>query len=320
MAIESRLVSKTIESAQTRVEGFNFDIRKRVVEFDDVINRQRETIYAERDKVLRNEDLGDTVLTFLDAEVDAIVDTFAASESRMEWNLEGLTQALRAMGLEGDETSEEQLDEFPIREALIGHLRDLVAARLEAKTAEVGEADWSLVERLVLLRTIDSLWVEHLTEIDDMRRGIGLRGYAQQDPLNEFKKEAFSLYEELRSLIRHQVATTVFRVTVTRNPPPEAEESRLAADLAAGADAVRRSAPVAAAAVAGGAAKGLPRGPDMRGTVESLGDERVGGSPAGAGGGSGALRPGYAPDGRRMGRNDACFCGSGLKYKKCHGR
>ncbi|HTC86632.1 MAG TPA: preprotein translocase subunit SecA [Candidatus Acidoferrum sp.] len=329
VAIESRLVSKTIESAQTRVEGFNFDIRKRVVEFDDVINRQRETIYAERDKVLRNEDLGDTVLTFLEDEVVALVDTFAASETRAEWNLEGLSGALRAMGLEGDETSEDSLADFPIREELSEHLRDLVAARLEAKTAEIGEADWGLVERLVLLRTIDSLWVEHLTEIDDMRRGIGLRGYAQQDPLNEFKKEAFALYEELRSLIRHQVAITIFRVTVTRNPPPEAQDERLAADLAAGASAIRGAATAAGAArgigaagtaVAAPAARGLPRGPDMRGTVESLGEERVGGSGAGSAGANGSLRPGYAPDGRRMGRNDVCFCGSGLKYKKCHGR
>ena len=79
---------------------------------------------------------------------------------------------------------------------------------------------WASIERYVLLRTIDSLWVEHLTEIDDMRRGIGLRGYAQQDPLNEFRREAFELYGELRDLIRHQVAATIFRVTVTRTPPP----------------------------------------------------------------------------------------------------
>ena len=107
VAIESRLVSKTIESAQTRVEGYNFDIRKRVVEFDDVINKQRETIYAERDKVLRNEDLGETVISFLDDEIDSLVGTFAGSDAPGEWNLEGLTAALRAMGLGGDETSED---------------------------------------------------------------------------------------------------------------------------------------------------------------------------------------------------------------------
>ena len=95
---------------------------------------------------------------------------------------------------------------------------ELADERLEAREAEVGETDWAQVERLVLLRTIDSLWVEHLTELDDMRRGIGLRGYAQQDPLNEFRREAFRLYEELRGLIRHGVATSIFRVTVERQP------------------------------------------------------------------------------------------------------
>ncbi len=336
VAIESRLVSKTIESAQSRVEGFNFDIRKRVVEFDDVINKQRETIYAERDKVLRNEDLGETVLSFLDDEVDALIGTYAASDAPAEWNLEGLTAALRAMGLDGDDASEDTLAEIHGREELAGHLREIVDARLTAKTAEVGEADWSLVERLVLVRTIDSLWVEHLTELDDMRRGIGLRGYAQQDPLNEFKKEAFGLYEELRALIRHQVATTIFRVTVTRGPAPGSAEEKLASDLAAGADAIRGGGTAGgqkggrnegnAALGSNPPIRGLPKGPDMRGT-ESLGDRAVGdgtGAAGTAGGGgaavNGALRPGYTPAGARIGRNDPCFCGSGLKYKKCHGR
>ena len=188
---------ETIESAQKRVEGYNFDIRKHVVEYDDVMNKQRETIYAERDKVLRNEDLGDTVLTFLDDEIDRSVDTSSASD-RGRVEPRGPLRRPRTMGLDGDETSEDALADFPVASDLPSTSATWPATKLEAKTAEVGETDWGLVERLVLLRTIDSLWVEHLTEIDDMRRGIGLRGYAQQDPLNEFKKEAFSLYEELR--------------------------------------------------------------------------------------------------------------------------
>ncbi len=217
--IESRIVSKTIESAQTRVEGFNFDIRKRVVEFDDVINKQRETIYSERDKVLRNEDLNETVREFLDAEVEAMADTYASGMSPSEWNLEGFAVALKTMGVDTAESTEDALDEAAqTRDTLVGHVRDLVDAQLEDRMAENGEEVWSQVERFVLLRTIDSLWVEHLTEIDDMRRGIGLRGYAQQDPLNEFRREAYRLYEELRDLIRRQVATTIFRVTVKREP------------------------------------------------------------------------------------------------------
>ena len=112
--------------------------------------------------------------------------------------MEGLAAALRAMGFDGPGTTEDELWELGSRDAILEHLLELADERLEARAKEVGEDDWATVERLVLLRTIDSLWVEHLTEIDDMRRGIGLRGYAQQDPLNEFRKEAFRLYEELR--------------------------------------------------------------------------------------------------------------------------
>ncbi len=249
VAIESRLVSKTIESAQSRVEGFNFDMRKRVVEFDDVINRQRETIYEERNKVLRNEDLTETIRSFVEDEIRAIADQHLSSETPDDWGMEALEAALKAMGLDGEGTSEDDLWEMGSREAITEHLVELADARLDAREAEVGEADWPLVERMVLLRTIDSLWVEHLTEIDDMRRGIGLRGYAQQDPLNEFRREAYQLYGELRDLIRHQVATTIFRVTVTRQPSPEqADLSRRLAEGAARLAAGAAQAGVAAVA------------------------------------------------------------------------
>ena len=157
VAIESRLVSKTIESAQTRVEGFNFDIRKRVVEFDDVINKQRETIYSERDKVLRNEDLGETVRSFLDEEVDSLVDQYCSDELPEDWNVEGLTVAIHAMGLDGAGTRARTISGTAgAREAIRDHIRELVDAKLEAKSAEIGEADWPSVERVILLRTIDS--------------------------------------------------------------------------------------------------------------------------------------------------------------------
>ncbi len=335
VAIESGLVSKTVESAQSRVEGFNFDIRKRVVEFDDVINKQRETIYAERDKVLRNEDLTETVREFLDAEMDALGDQYAGDLSPSEWNLEGLAAALKAMGLEGAGTSVADLDEAAAsREDLVAHLRDLADAQLEAREQEHGEEVWSQVERFVLLRTIDSLWVEHLTELDDMRRGIGLRGYAQQDPLNEFRREAFRLYQELRDLIRRQVAATIFRVTVRREPetvplagpgqPSQPGTQASTAGVAAQPAGTNGSRPATGRPAAqrppigsGQAAMrrpeaapigGLPADP-MRGAREAPGDAMAGG----------AVRTGFTPSGGRIGRNDPCWCGSGQKYKKCHG-
>jgi preprotein translocase subunit SecA len=321
--IESGIVGKTIESAQSRVEGFNFDMRKRVVEFDDVINLQRETIYAERDKVLRNEELTDTVRAFLEEEVDALCDSHLAGPTE-QWGMEGLMEALKRMGIGPDEVSEDELWDLHASEAVAAHLRDVVHDKLDAREAEVGE-EWSMVERFVLLRTIDSLWVEHLTEVDDMRRGIGLRGYAQQDPLNEFRKEAFQLYEELGGFIRHQVASTIFRVTITHQPAapaggvfplqgpgqsarPVGAGAGIAGSITAGARAAGGTAgsgtgPAAGAAVsAGGPLAGLP---GSRPSIPGPGQQ---------------ARPGHTPTGAKIGRNDACWCGSGVKYKKCHGR
>jgi preprotein translocase subunit SecA len=338
VAIESRLVSKTIESAQSRVEGFNFDMRKRVVEFDDVINRQRETIYAERDKVLRNEDLTDTVRSFLEDEIQAVIDTHLSGDNVDDWGMEGLAAALKAMGLDGEGTTEDELWEMGSRDTITEHLLELADSRLEAREKEVSEVDWAMVERLVLLRTIDSLWVEHLTEVDDMRRGIGLRGYAQQDPLNEFRREAFRLYEELRGLIRHQVATTIFRVTVTHQAHEHAAVGAGAggAGGSAAADAATTSSGSSGATAAGGAAAGVATG--IRGGATATGPARaLGGSITGGiasdpmqralrasggadGAASGQAKPGFTPSGARIGRNDVCWCGSGLKYKKCHGQ
>ena len=341
VAIESRLVSRTIESAQSRVEGFNFDIRKRVVEYDDVISKQRETIYAERDKVLNNEDLTETVQAFLDEEVDNLIDMHLVGDDTGAWNLEGLSAALGAMGLTGEGTTADELWDLGSREAIAIHVRDLADDRLAAKAAEVGDEDWKTVERLVLIRTIDSLWVEHLTELDDMRRGIGLRGYAQQDPLNEFKREAFQLYDELRGLIRHGVASSIFRVTVTRQEPTAA-----GGDPAVGASLAR-----GAAALAGAAAETVrtararlprrsarapprsrpPRSPAARPSCVAARPPRrrlgrcanrsvTSRSRAAAGPSADGPKPGFTPSGARIGRNDPCWCGSGAKYKKCHGR
>jgi preprotein translocase subunit SecA len=315
MAIESRIVSKTIESAQTRVEGYNFDIRKRVVEFDDVINKQRETIYEERDKVLRNEDLTDTIQSFVDQEIDAIVDSHLSPGLPIEeWNMPALVAAVDALGLAGPETTEEALWDRHNRDAIAMLLKDLAAERLEQKDAE-NSADWALIERLVLLRTIDSIWIEHLTEIDELRQGISLRGFAQEEPLNAFKKEAYGLYQEMQQLIRHQVATTIFRVSIVRQPPQPPQPP------AEGIEAATGEAGAGGAGSAGDLPKfagrplpkALPQGQPSGGATTT----------AGAGGNKsqgGEVRPGYSPAGVRMGRNDTCWCGSGRKYKKCHGR
>jgi preprotein translocase subunit SecA len=318
--IESGIVGKTIESAQTRVEGFNFDIRKRVVEFDDVINKQRETIYAERDKVLRNEDLTETIRAFLDEDLQEIVERHLGrgDEPVTEEGLADLLLELNRMGLGPDRISHDELLALRSAHAIGEHVREVADRLLETREQEVGPDAWAQIERFVLLRTIDTLWVEHLTELDDMRRGIGLRGYSQQDPLNEFKKEAYGLYAELSGFIRHQVANTIFRVQIQPQPQPQGVFQMQGPGMqAAGA----RRQPVAAGA---GARSGAGRpsgggfaGPGVSGTS---GAARALAAGAAAGEGAQQARPGYTPTGAKIGRNDACWCGSGLKYKKCHGR
>jgi len=285
-ALESKMVSKTIESAQTRVEGFNFDTRKHVVEYDDVINRQRETIYHERERILRSDGLSATVLAMLDDEIRALVTEHTAAEYAGDWNRDGLRAQLSAMIPSLGPAELAPIDEINDPELMAGELVALSEAEYERKRAESGDDGMLVLERLVLLRVIDSLWVEHLTAIDDMRRGIGLRAYSQRDPLNEFKVEAYQMFDELKATIRHDVTHTIFRVTVTREPqqpirvPQQMIESR--PEMAAGTD------------------------PATNITTTSNGS-----------GNGTAHQP--ARSGPKIGRNDPCFCGSGKKYKRCHG-
>ncbi len=339
VAIESRMVSKTVENAQSRVEGYNFDMRKRIVEYDDVINKQRERIYEERDKVLNNEDLSETVLAFVDAELDGIIAAHLG-EVEADWDLEGLSESLGALGLDGDEFSADALDEFDHREEIIEYLSDQVAVRLDQREGEYGAETWALVERAVLLRAIDTLWVEHLTELEDFRKGVGLRGYGGRDPLVEFKREAFSLYDELRGFIRHQVASTIFRVSVQQREAVPAQEpttmptlspeqlAKLKAGNGAGAQpaspAAGRSPGTITPPVSSGGSATATSGASV--TTQLLpgltsqaaqnmqlrkGEEAID---------SGSARSAsQSPDGEKIGRNDPCWCGSGNKFKRCHG-
>jgi preprotein translocase subunit SecA len=331
VAIESKLVSKTIENAQSRVEGYNFDIRKRVVEYDDVINKQRETIYAERDKVLNNEDLSETVLEFVDAELALAADAHLSLEADAEWDLDGLSESVKALGLTSDTLSADALDELESREDIMEAVADAAGEQLETREEELGEETWALVERAVLVRAIDSLWVEHLTELDDFRRGVGLRGYAGTDPLVEFKREAFKLFDELRGFIQHQVASTIFKVNVQKRPEPEATAmptltpQQLAALRRTGASngsAGAAASPVGALVGASvtsssgaGATAEVVSGLTGSAATPNMQLQR-GGETVGV---ASAAAPGQPADSHKLGRNDPCWCGSGKKFKKCHG-
>ena len=322
--IESGIVGKTIESAQSRVEGFNFDIRKRVVEFDDVINLQRETIYEERDKVLRNEDLTETIRHFLDEDIDELVESKLGAEHQSPG--EGMAELmveLGRMGIGPDRATADHLLDLGSNDAIGEHLKAIADEMLEQKEQEIGAEAWAAVERFVLLRTIDTLWVEHLTELDDMRRGIGLRGYSQQDPLNEFRKEAFGLYEELSGFIRHQVANSIFRVQITQQPAPPAGAFPMTGPgqpLQAGGGTSGTAGTARLTPTAGTSNGGSRNGGPVQGARRVAGVLARGAAGAAGLGATQQARPGYTPTGEKIGRNDLCWCGSGLKYKKCHGK
>jgi preprotein translocase subunit SecA len=167
---------------------------------------------------------------------------------------------------------------------------ELIEAAYERKRAELGQEQMAMLERIVLLRVIDSLWVEHLTAVDEMRRGIGLRAYSQRDPLNEFKIEAYRMFDELKETIRHDVTHTIFRVTVVREPAPRPLAGR-----------VTESRPGAVPA-------GAPGVPAAAGSAARS---------AQSGGDGGARQP--VRSAVKIGRNEPCYCGSGKKYKRCHG-
>ncbi len=269
-ALESAMVSRTIEGAQTRVEGYNFDIRKRVVEFDDVINKQRATVYGERDRVLRGENLTLTIEDALHAEVRALAVTHCQPGLPSEWHRETLATELTRLGVEPPASIERIVEDSLLYEAL-----EVAAdAALAKKAGEIGGELWPRVERAVILRSIDQLWVEHLTEVDDLRRGIGLRGHAQIDPLNAFKIEAFKLYEEFQSLIRVSIGRAILRVSLVQEQ--------------------RAPKPLAMVTVGGSSEATLTPG-----------------APRAAA----STTPAVA----KVGRNEPCPCGSGKKYKKCHG-
>ena len=268
-ALESAMVSRTIEGAQTRVEGYNFDVRKRVVEFDDVINMQRATVYGERDRVLRGEDLALTIQDALHAEVRALAATHCPPGLPGDWNRATLATELQRLGVQPPASLEAIVEDSILYEAVAAAADEA----LDRKAQEIGEEMWPKVERAVILRSIDQLWVEHLTEVDDLRRGIGLRGHAQIDPLNAFKIEAFKLYEEFQSLIRVSIGRAILRVSLVKEQ--------------------RAPRPVAVA---------------------------TSGGSEGPASGAAPITPAKAPAGEmKAGRNDACPCGSGKKFKKCHG-
>jgi preprotein translocase subunit SecA len=209
LPIESGMVSKQIEGAQVKVEGFNFDTRKHLLEYDEVINQQRTVIYNQRNEVLRREDLRPVIWDLLEAEIGGLVSTFTASEEPEEWDIESLaTQVRTIFELPEDEDPTDWAEWEPdeIREHLLTIADELYAAKVE----RLGEEVMLQLERAVLLRAIDQSWIRHLTALDELRAGIGLRALAQEKPITVFKREGFDMFQSLLAVIGENAVRGVF--------------------------------------------------------------------------------------------------------------
>jgi len=291
-AIEHPWVTKAIENAQRKVEGRNFDIRKQLLEFDDVANDQRKVIYQQRSELMDAEEVRDAVDNMRAEIVSAIIDAHVPPGSLEEqWDVPGLEEALRGdLGIELpvqrwlDE--DDDLHEETLRERILNALE----AEYHQKEELVGDERMRFFEKAVMLQSLDSHWKEHLAAMDYLRQGIHLRGYAQKNPKQEYKREAFEMFSRMLDTIKHDVVVTLSKVQVrTQDPMEVPEQSR-------------------------------PQGiqfkhEEFKGLGEASPDE----TPPDTAQEAESHQPFVRPD-RKIGRNEPCPCGSGKKYKHCHGQ
>lgn len=216
MPIENSMVSRALENAQKKVENHNFDIRKHVLEYDDVINQQREVIYGERRKVLYGEDLKETVATMIDDVIDQVVDNFAGEQKFSDnWDLPGLFTYVEQNILPQPDFSMEDLKGKTAHDMKV-FLQDKTHALYEEREAELGQETMRELERMVLLRIIDEKWMDHIDAMDQLRNGIGLRAYAQKDPLIEYRFEAYEAFQNMVYSIKEDVVRFILRVRVVQ--------------------------------------------------------------------------------------------------------
>ncbi len=279
--IEAGLINRSIEGAQTRVEGYNFDLRKHTVEFDDVMNKQRTVIYADRRKILEGENMRERVLDMIADEVRLLLDRYlpetkGRADDFDEWDVEGLVRAVRAIDplLDADAWSAEALEKLS-RQEIEDALMEAIEADYEAREQAIGEENMRYVERRMMLGAIDRQWVDYLTGMEDLRQEIGLQAIAQRDPLVEYQRNAFSMFDELKANIQRDIVYQIIPVSFQYEQhlrQVEAEQQRrlIAAQHAGMTEVEARAART------------------VRRTVQL------------------------------PGRNDPCPCGSGKKYKACH--
>ncbi|MEO4045811.1 preprotein translocase subunit SecA [Pseudomonas sp. CAU 1711] len=293
-AIEHRMVTNAIEKAQRKVEGRNFDMRKQLLEYDDVANEQRKVIYHMRNSLLAADNIGETIAEFRQEVLGATIDSHLPPQSLPEqWDIAGLEAALHSdfgikLPLQQWLDEDDKLYEETLRERI---LAELVAAYNEKEELAGAEA-LRTFEKQMLLRVLDDLWKEHLATMDHLRHGIHLRGYAQKNPKQEYKRESFALFQDLLDSIRRDTIRVLSHVQVRREDPAE-EEARLRREAEALASRMQFQHAEASAMPVASAEQGEEGELAVATPVRSE---------------------------QKIGRNEPCPCGSGKKYKHCHGQ
>jgi preprotein translocase subunit SecA len=283
-AIEHPWVSRAIENAQRKVEGHNFDMRKQLLEYDDVANDQRKVIYSQRNEIMASDDISGSIVTIRRDVVNNVIDTYVPPQSIEEqWDIAGLQDVLEGefgskLDIQGWLDADDSLHEESLRDKI---LEEMVKV-YQVKEAEVGNDVMRHLEKEVMLHTLDTQWRDHLATMDQLRQGIHLRGYAQKNPKQEYKREAFELFTDMLQRIKHEVVTILSRIQVRSEEDVHTLEEQ------------RR----------------------QHGEMEYQHEEA---SAMGQAESEEEHTP-YVREGRKVGRNEPCPCGSGKKYKQCHGK
>ena len=303
-AIEHRWVSRAIENAQRKVEAHNFDIRKNLLQYDNVANDQRKVVYDQRNELMHSDDVSEVIESiWIDVVQQLINIHIPASSLEEQWDVEGLTEALQAefgsaLPIQQWLDDESDLDGDGLRERIL----DKLSAHYRAKREEVGDEVMNRIEKAVMLQVLDTLWREHLAAMDYLRQGIHLRGYAQKDPKQEYKREAFDLFVSMLDRLKHETVTILARGQLRAEENTDlAEQQRrreeqMQFEHAQAPEAVEE--PQATAEQQ--APAGMPFSPRQRTEIPKVET--------------------FVRDDQKVGRNDPCPCGSGKKYKQCHGK
>jgi preprotein translocase subunit SecA len=287
--LEHPWVTRAIENAQQKVEAYNFDIRKHVVEYDDVLNRQRDVIYGDRDRVLFEENLKPLIMEWVEETLVGLTGELLPS-NRHDWDIDSLRQQVERIFPMPENFDWQEVEQQTDREELVDHLMELAESAYDHKERELGPELMRKLERVWMLNVMDRLWIQHLTSIDDLREGIGLRAYGQRDPLIEYKVEAARMFDELQATIRSEVVFTIYHLQIQQQAPPP-PPTRQAVE------------------------SGPDKGEDGAARADGAARRALGGRARASNGA--ARQPVHV--GAKVGRNDPCPCGSGKKYKRCHG-